>query len=168
MRFSEKQVKRIDENFHDYSLGTHFSLRQPIQNPPRRLRYLIEKFFSGDVSGDIGEALFAYFLIDVMNLTSSQIGHTKPVKRGGYLTTDFVVWDNFHRLTSVLQKSNYGLPLLGEVKAFTGQIDSSRIGHGLAQLKMAIANSTLIGLLFLVVRNQQRQGYDTYLVKVER
>lgn len=129
---------------------------------------MIRKFFSGDVSGDIGEALFAYFLIDVMNLQSSQIGHTKPVKRGGFLTPDFVVWDNFRRLTSVLQKSRYALPLLAEVKAFTGQIDSSRIGHGLAQLQMAIANSTLIGLLFLVVRNERRQGYDAYLVKVER
>jgi hypothetical protein len=168
MRFSEKQVKRIDENFHDYSLGTRFSLNQPIQNPPRRLRYLIEKFFSGDVSGDIGEALFAYFLINVINLMPSQIGHTKPVKRSGYLTTDFVVWDNLYRLTSVLQKSNYGLPLFAEVKAFTSQIDPSRIGHGLAQLKMAIANSTLIGLLFLVIRNQQQQRYDAYLIEVER
>jgi len=168
MRFSEKQVKRIDENFHNYSLGTRFRLRRPPQNPPRRLRYLIQKFFSGDVSGDIGEALFAYFLIDVINLSSSQIGHTKPVKRGGFLRPDFVIWDNLRRLASVLQKSGYGLPLLAEVKAFTGQIDPSRIGHGLAQLQMAIANSSLIGLLFLVVRNEQRQGYDAYLVRVER
>jgi len=167
-RFSEKQVKRIDENFHDYSFGTRFRLRQPPQNPPRRLRYLIEKFFSGDVSGDIGEALFAYFLMSVMNLTSSQIGHTRPVKRRGYLTPDFVVWDSSRRLASVLQKSNYRLPLLAEVKAFTGLIDPARIAHGLAQLQMAIANSTLIGLLFLVVRNEQRQGYDVYLVRMER
>lgn len=168
VKFSEKQVKRIDENFYNYSLGTRFRLKVPLQNPPRRLRYLIQKFFSGDVSGDIGEALFAYFLIEEMNLSSSYIGHTRPDKRGGYLTPDFVVWDNSFNLASILQKNKYALPLLAEVKAFTGQIDPVRIGHGLAQLKTLISNSSLVGLLFLAVRNEQRQGYDAYLVKVER
>jgi len=168
VKFSEKQVKRIDENFYDYSLGTRFRLKVPLQNPPRRLRYLIQKFFSGDVSGDIGEALFAYFLIEEMNLRPSYIGHTRPDKRGGYLTPDFVIWDNSFNLASILQRNRYALPLLAEVKAFTGQIDPIRIGHGLAQLKMLISNSSLVGLLFLAVRNEQRQGYDAYLVRVER
>jgi len=168
LRFSEKQVKRIDENFQSYSLGTHFRLNVPLQKSPRRLRYLIRKFFSGDVSGDIGEALFAYYLVDVMNLQSSCIGHTRPAKRRGSLTPDFVVWDRNFYLASVLQKRTYALPLLAEVKAFTGQIDPIRVGHGLAQLKMVISNSSLIGILFLVIRNEPRQGYDTFLVRVER
>jgi len=167
-KFSEKQVRRIDQNFFDYSRGTRFRLNVPLQNPPRRLRYLIQKFFSGDVSGDIGEALFAYFLIEEMNLSSSYIGHTRPDKRGGYLTPDFVIWDISFKLASILQRNRYALPLLAEVKAFTGQIDPVRISHGLAQLKMLISNSSLLGLLFLAIRNEQRQRYDSYLVRVER
>ncbi len=167
-KFSEKQVRRIDQNFFDYSRGTRFRLNVPFQNPPRRLRYLIQKFFSGDVSGDIDEALFAYFLIEEMNLNSSYIGHTRPDKRGGYLTTDFVIWDISFKLASILQRNRYALPLLAEVKAFTGQIDPVRISHGLAQLKILISNSSLLGLLFLAIRNEQRQRYDSYLVRVER
>lgn len=167
IRYSEKQVKRIDENFYDYSLGTKFSINVPIQNPPGQLRYLIEKYFSGDVSGDIGEALFAYFLIVEMNVNPYLIGHTRPMKRRNLLTPDFVVWDFSHKLTTLLQSGKYQLPILGEVKAFTGGMDSTRITHGLAQLQMPIANSSLKGILFLVARNQVRQGYDVYTVRVK-
>jgi len=38
-KFSEKQVRRVDQNFFDYSRGTRFRLNVPLQNPPRRLRY---------------------------------------------------------------------------------------------------------------------------------
>jgi len=167
IRFSEKQVKRIDENFQSYSLGTRFRTNVPPLNPPTSLRYLIRKFFSGDVSGDIGEALFAYFLIHIMNLQSSQIGHTRPAKRSGSLTPDFIIWDRSLSLAPLLQRKTYVNPLLAEVKSFTGQIDPVRISHALAQLQMGISNSNMIGLLFLVARNEQRQGYDTYLIQVE-
>lgn len=164
--YSEKQVKRIDQNFFDYSLGTRFRLNVPSSTLPRRLRYLIRKFFSGDVSGDIAEALFAYFLIEEMNLRPSHIGHTRPEKRRGFLTADFVVWDNSFKLANLLQRKTYPLPVLGEVKGFTSGIDSTRISHGLSQLQVLIANTSLSGILFLAIRNQSRQGYDVYTVRV--
>jgi len=168
VRYSEKQVKRIDENFYNYSLGTRFRLNAPPRNPPRRLRYLIQKFFSGDVSGGIGEALFVYFLIQVMNVKPFCIGHTRPEKRRGFLTPDFLIWDDSFDLAVLLQKKNYALPILGEVKGFTGLIDWVRISHALSQLKMLIVNKSLNGLVFLAVRNEARQGYDAYTVRVEK
>lgn len=167
IQYSEKQVKRIDENFYDYSLGTRFRLRVPPQNPPKRLRYLIQKYFSGDVSGDIGEALFSYFLIEEMNVKPYCIGHTRPEKRRHFLTPDFVVWDISFDLADLLNKQNYPLPILGEVKGFTGNVDWPRISHALSQLGTLIANTSLIGLAFLAARNESRQGYDAYIVRVE-
>jgi len=166
IRYSEKQVKRIDQNFYDYSLGTRFRLNVPLQAPPRRLGYLIRKFFSGDVSGDIAEALFAYFLIQEMGVIPYRIGHIRPEKRRGFLTPDFVVWDYLFKLSGLFQRKKYQLPVLGEVKGFTGALDPSRISHGLAQLKMLIANSALLGILFLAARNETRQGYDVYTIRV--
>lgn len=168
VKFTEKQVKRIDENFYNYSLGTKFSLYVPPQNPPRRLRYLIRKYFSGDVSGDIGESLLAYFLVEEMKIRSYCIGHIRPEKRRGFLTPDFIVWDSSYNLRSFLQKKKYPLPILVEVKGFTGQVDSVRISHALSQLKMLIVNTSLIGLIFMATRNEQRQGYDVYVGRVEK
>lgn len=166
IRYSEKQVKRIDQNFYDYSLGTRFPLNVP-QTPPRKLKYLIQKFFSGDVSGDIAEALFAYFLIDEMNVRPNCIGHTRPQKRKGFLTPDFIVWDKSFKLASFLQRKKYPLPVYGEVKGFTSRIDSLRISHALSQLRALIANTNRLGILFLAARNQNRQGYDCYTVRVK-
>jgi len=166
IRYSEKQIKRIDENFYDYSLGTKFGLNVPIQNPPRSLRYLIRKFFSGDVSGDIAESLFVYFLVEEMSVNPYEIGHTRPDKRRRFLTPDFLIWDNSFRLASILSSKTYPLPVLAEVKGFTSKVDAPRISHGLGQLKALIANSLFVGILFLGVRNQTRQGYDAYLIEV--
>jgi hypothetical protein len=164
MRYSEKQVNRIDENFQNYSAGTRFKVNTPFIKPPHSLRYLIRKFFSGDVSGDIGESLFSYFLINVMGLESLNLGHTRIAKRRGALTPDFIINDEKFCMFPLLQNNTN--PLLAEVKSFTGAVDPQRISHGLAQLKMGLANSSLTGLLCLVVRNESRQGYDTYLVEV--
>jgi hypothetical protein len=166
-RFSEKQIKRIDENFHDYSLGTRFRLNMPVQRPPRRLRYLIQKSFSGDVSGDIGEALFAYFMIYEMQVNPSLIGHLRPEKIKGFLSPDFVVWDNSLNLSRLMQKPSFPRPLLGEVKGSTGSIATERIYRALLQLRRLILGQALVGLLFLAMRNEVRQGYDAYVVRVE-
>lgn len=164
--YSEKQVKGIDQNFYYYSVGTKFRLTAPTQTPPGGLRYLIPKFFSGDVSGDIAEALFAYFLVREMNVSPYCIGHTRPQKRAGYLTPDFIVWDNLFMLSSFLKRKTYKLPVLAEVKGFTGRINSTRISHGLSQLKVIIAGTSLLGILFIAARNENRRGYDAYTVRV--
>jgi hypothetical protein len=168
MRFSEKQVKRIDDNFYDYSLGTRIRLNVPVHRPPRRLRYLIQKFFSGDVSGDIGEALFTYFIIQEMRIAPYFVGHTRPEKRQGFLSPDFLVWDNSFNMAGLLQKTSFPLPLLCEVKGFTGLIDVSRIYHALLQLRRLILNRLYIGMVFLALRNETRHGYDAYVIRVEK
>jgi hypothetical protein len=167
--FSEKKVDRIDDNFNSYSIGTRFSFRlnTPIINPPRNLDYLTFKFFSGDVSGDIGEALFSYLLINILSLQPSWIGHTRPAKNAGALTPDFVVWDQLFSVVNLLPYTTRVIPLLAEVKAFTGQIDYKRISLGLQQMQTGLANTVFLGLLFLAVRNQLHQGYDGYLIGVE-
>lgn len=166
MHYTEKQVKGLDQNFYYYSRGTKFHLTVPTQIPPGGLGYLISKFFSGDVSGDIAEALFAYFLVREMNVDPLHIGHTRPQKIAGYLTPDFIVWDKLLMLAGFLQRKTYRLPVLAEVKGFTGKIDSTRISHGLGQLKAIIAGTSLLGILFVAARNQNRRSYDIYTVRV--
>lgn len=164
-QYSEKQVKRIDENFHDYSLGTKFNVNTPPHVLPGRLRYLIQKSFSGDVSGDIGKSLFAYYFITQLNINPRLLGHLRPAKRRGYLTADFVIWDKTTGLGNLLGTHSYTIPIFSEVKGFTGKMEANRIAHGLLQLKNVVPTSSL-GLLFLATRNQTRQGYDAYVIKV--
>lgn len=165
IQYSEKQVKRIDENFHDYSLGTKFNVNMPPHVLPKRLRYLIDKSFSGDVSGDIGESLFAYYLISQLNIRPRLLGHLRPTKRRGFLTVDFIIWDRNTGLGNLLGTHSYSIPIFSEVKGFTGKMDSNRIAHGLLQLKNVVPASSF-GLLFLAARNQTRQGYDAYVIRV--
>jgi hypothetical protein len=167
-RFSEKQVKRIDDNFYDYSLGTKFPLTVPLSRPPPRLRYLIQKFFSGDVSGDISEALFTYFMVEVMQIAPNDIGHIRPEKRQGFLSPDFLVYDRSFNLSGLFQKRNFPLPVLSEVKGFTGVVDVNRVHRALLQLGRLILNRSLIGIVFLAIRNEIRHGYDAYIIRVER
>jgi hypothetical protein len=166
-QYSEKQVTRIDDNFFYYSLGTRFRIQSPSQSPPRRIRYLIRKSFSGDVSGDIGEALFAYFMIQEMGVHNDRLGHTRPEKKRNLLTPDFVVLERTSALSALLQTSNYPLPILAEVKGFTGFVDRTRVSHALGQLQALGSNPSLFGMAFLATRNESRRGYDAYVVRVK-
>jgi hypothetical protein len=166
IQYSEKQVTRIDDNFYYYSKGIRFGQQALGQSPPSGINYLIRKSFSGDVSGDIGEALFAYFIVQEMGVAANSLAHTRPEKRRG-LTPDFVVWDASHNLSTLLQAKNYMLPVLAEVKGFTGIIDPARISHALSQLRALGSNPSLFGLVFLAIRNEARRGYDVYIVRVK-
>jgi len=165
VRYTEKQVRRIDENFSEYSQGIRLTHSIPMLRPPRGLRYLSSKFFSGDVSGQIGEALFVYFLVEELGVNSDSIAHMRPEKRRGYLTSDFLIWDANKRLQNVIGEP-YGLPVYGEVKSSTGIMTRDKIGDGLSQLKATIGNAYNHGLLALVSRNQQRSSYDIHFVVV--
>jgi hypothetical protein len=165
-KFSEKQVSRIDENFHQYSLGTKFPLNVPLRNVPAGVSCLVKKFFSGDVSGDIGEALFAYFLLIEMKIESYRIAHTRPGKRGAFLVPDFLIWDDSFKLRTLVGTNQYPSPLLAEVKGFTGSLDVVRVSHALEQLKTLILNSQYLGMVFLAVRNESQQRYNAYVLQV--
>jgi hypothetical protein len=166
-RFSEKQVSRIDDNFCYYSYGRRLPLDRSSFRAPKGANCLVKKTFSGDVSGEIGESLFTYFLLTEMGVDSSEISHLRPGKKAAFLVPDFVIYDGSYKLSSLVRRTNYRIPLLVEVKGFTGSMDPGRIYHALEQLKLLIGSS-YTGLVFLAARNQQRRRYDAYVLRVEK
>ena len=162
--YTEKQVRRIDENYLDYSQGIRLRSIIPPLKPPRRLRYLPRKFFSGDTSGNIGESLFVYFTVEEMGLNPYEIGYLRPWKMRGYLTTDYLIWDHGKVLREIIN-AEYGLPLYAEVKSSTGTFDIKRIENGLNQLKATMSRGEY-GILFLVKREEFIQRYIAYVIPV--
>jgi len=166
-RFSEKQVSRIDENFCYYSYGRRFPLDRSSFRAPKGASCLVKKTFSGDVSGEIGESLFTYLLLTEMGVDSYEISHLRPGKKSAFLVPDFLIYDTQYRLSSLMHNSSYRIPLLAEVKGFTGGIEPGRIFHALEQLQILIGRS-YTGLVFLAARNQVRRRYDAYVLRVEK
>jgi hypothetical protein len=134
IRYAEKQVKGIDENFLYYDLGVRLRHLVPGTPLPIGRSYLTEKAFSGDVSGDIGESVFAYFLILELGVDGMRISHLRPEKIRGHLTPDFVILEQNAKLTSFFG-CQYSLPIYAEVKSSTNIVDIKRIKNGLLQLK---------------------------------
>jgi|GEM_PF-3043907 len=167
-RFSEKQVTRIDDNFCYYSYGRRLPLDKPAWRAPKGARFLVQKTFSGDVSGEIGESLFAYFLIAEMGIDWADIGHTRPGKKAAFLVPDFLISDSLFGLAGLVGKTNYPLPLLAEVKGFTGKLDPGRIAHAFEQLKALIQKRSYVGLVFLAARDLHRRRYNAYVLRVEK
>jgi len=165
IRYTEKQVKRIDENFLDYSQGFRLFLTAPSFTVPRRLAYLVHKFFSGDVSGDIGEALLVYFLVEELGLDPYHICHLRPEKRRRYLTPDFLILDPNNMLKELINEP-YNPLLYAEVKSSTGTMTAERIEKGLQQLKRVIGSKH--GLLFLMEKKRGHHGYITRVIVVKR
>jgi len=164
IRYAEKQVIGIDDNFSYYNMGV--KIPQVVLNPPIAARdYLTEKAFSGDVSGDIGESVFVYLLVDSLQMNPDRIAHLRPEKFKKELTPDFLVWQQNADLSTLLG-ANYQPPLYAEVKSSTGPGNAEKIGDGLEQLK-AIMPSGSHGLLFLLYRKDPTSSYEGCLVKVE-
>jgi hypothetical protein len=86
IRYTEKWVRRIDENFLEYHSGLRPLLNLPFHQLPRNLRYLSAKFFSGDVSGMIAESLFIY-LLDNLGVNVNSVGHLRPYKNKAIITS---------------------------------------------------------------------------------
>lgn len=166
-RFSEKQVSRIDDNFCYYSFGRRLPINRSSSRAPRGATCLVKKTFSGDVSGEIGESLFTYFLLTEMGVSPSEISHLRPGKKATFLVPDFLVYDNAHKLSALVGRNNYRVPLLAEVKGFTGALEPNRLSHALEQLKSLIGRS-YTGFVFLAARNQHRRRYDAYILRVEK
>lgn len=162
MKYTEKQVRRIDENFLDYS--SFLTLRLAVPSPRLRRYGLVYKYFSGDVSGDIGEALVVYFLVEELGLKSYNICHLRSEKRRRYLTPDFIIWDQNNALTRMIQESHHPM-VYAEVKSSTRVMTDERIERGLNQLKRVIGSRH--GLLFLVQKNQDKRGYVVHVVVVK-
>jgi hypothetical protein len=163
VRYAEKQVLGIEENFSYYNVG--LKIPQVNMNPRITARdYLTEKAFSGDVSGDIGESVFVYMLIDELRMNPDRIAHLRPEKFKKRLTPDFLVWEQNADLSNLLS-FNYAPPLYVEVKSSTGSGNRNQIEDGLAQLK-AVLPLGFYGFLFFLYRRNPASSYGGCLVGV--
>ena len=164
IRYAEKQVEGIDENFIDYNYGIrlpHYTSGIPA--PPPGLNYLVEKVFSGDVSGDIGESLFAYLMTMTLGINSDYMAHLRPEKTSHELTPDFLVWDAPNALVNIFGRPN-NLPIYAEAKSSANKMSSTRIEHALMQLDRVMGSGD-DGLLFILERGSQGD-YEGTLVGV--
>lgn len=166
IRYTEKWVRRIDENFLEYYHGLRPALNvPPIRTSSRRLSYLYDKFFSGDVSGMIAESLFIY-LLDHLGININLVGHLRPLKRKNAFLPDFVIWDTSKAVGSLVQSTSIQPPLYAEVKGSTGNIDKNRIAKAITQLHKVITQTTACGILFLVFRESQTMVYTGTIIEV--
>jgi hypothetical protein len=163
VRYSEKWVKKIDDNFLEYHAGSKPSLKVPTHSLPRNLKYLSTKFFSGDVSGTIAESLFIYFLHN-LGININLVGHLRPHKRlRGQFTPDFVIWDGGILNVKIdniplISMRNCQLPIYAEVKGSTSQINEEQLEKALLQLSKVIFNPQYCGLIFVAYKNPNYEG----------
>jgi hypothetical protein len=163
VRYAEKWVKRIDENFLEYHAGSKLSLNIPPYPLPRNLKYLSTKSFSGDVSGTIAESLFIYFLHNI-GIDINLVGHLRPYKKlQGQFAPDFVIWDNGMLNIKIadmplISMNNCKLPIYAEVKGSTSQINEKQIEKALLQLNQVIREPQDCGLIFVAYKNPNYEG----------
>jgi len=152
--FAEKLVLSLDYAyiFYNYNIKPRLLVHSTPSIPRRKVQVQVYKRFSGDVSGCIGEALFAYIAINRYGVRN--IFHLRPAK-SRYLAPDFLVvgYNDIRKLGELI-----GLPappksveyLFVECKACASDlVDYSRIKRGLCQLAAMMDNDSL-GLLFML------------------
>ena len=137
---------------------------------------LIQKSFSGDVSGNIGESLFICVAGYIYGIDTRYIIHLRPEKKQMF-TPDFVVirrHDAQAMTTRILRQVCYHCPrfpinkLFVECKAsMSGMVGKERVVSGLAQL-LTVLNRGDAGILFLVQRRNQGSPLHAVLVPLLR
>jgi len=159
--YAEMLVLGLETSFPLYHLGfkPYTPWRGSVAAIPTATgnRYpLIQKRFSGDVSGVIGESLFVYIATTVYG--ASSIVHLRPEK-GRVLTPDFVVCSSqdILKLSQLLCLDRPNISrytrLFVECKfSASGQVDRDRVAQGLSQL-FAVLDRGDWGMLFLVQRD---------------
>ncbi|MEM2129049.1 MAG: hypothetical protein QXZ70_00470 [Candidatus Bathyarchaeia archaeon] len=164
IRYTEKWVKRIDENFYEYYYGSRPSLNVPHASRTHQFSYIADKFFSGDVSGMIAESLFVY-LLQTLGININRVAHLRPHKRKSAFMSDFAIWDRGKSIGSLITATNFNLPIYAEVKGSTGNIGKERIGKAINQLSQVITNKLSCGLVFLAFKNPN-SGYKGVVLEV--
>jgi len=174
--YAEKLVLGLEISFPLYHLGfrPYTPWRGFVAIIPTATgnRYpLIQKYFSGDVSGVIGESLFVYIATTVYG--ASNIVHLRPEKRY-MLTPDFVVCNpqDISKLSPLLCSVSPNLSrytrLFVECKSSaSGQVDRDRVMWGLSQL-IAVLRRGDLGMLFLVQRDYPGQTLSTISIPLMR
>jgi len=165
IRYTEKWIRRIDENFLEYSIGIRPRLNIPSIPPPKNLSYLSDKFFSGDVSGTIAESLFIY-LLDQLGVNVNLVGHLRPLKRRNMFLPDFIIWDYSPAIYLLISSSNYQPPIYAEVKGSTSNIDRNRLIKALLQLNKLLTKTSDCGIVFFAFKNPQNLNYEALVLEV--
>lgn len=164
--YTEKQITGIDDNVIMYNWGIRLSLYTPPIPPPPPVSYLYEKYFSGDLSGVIGESVFVYYLTENLGISPYYIAHLRPQKRKDELSPDFIIYDRSKKLASLLGTTNYQDKIYAEVKGCMGDIDDKRIERAIMQLSRLVTSSNQYGLIFLLNRPRGREKYKATIVVV--
>ena len=166
--YTEKWIKRPDENFLVY----HGGQNPPLHLPPDEVVHptnhgcLSEKAFSGDVSGMIAESLFIYLLHD-SGIDIDLVGHLRPQKRKDAFMPDFAIYDHGPQGCPVLSNPACELPIYVGVKGSVSGINENQINKAMAQLCALVTTPSACGLMFLVFRNTSNLNYEGMLVEVE-
>ncbi len=177
--YTEKLVLRIDEAFPYYSLGIKpkLAVRKLPVKPPKKLKYLVSKFLSGDTSGNIAEALFVFVAVTLLSIDQNYIAHLRldKIRRGG-LAPDFLMIPVFNDLTKkylllkVFKETTITSPIIVECKGFSsGYVDENRIRHGFGQVieKLYAPDTFQYGILFLAKRSLAMKRYDVFLIGIK-
>lgn len=157
IRYAEKWITRIDDNFLNYDLATMPpSLHIPQSSPPKnsRITYLTIKSFSGDVSGIIAESIFIYFLHSI-GVNINLVGHIRPLKKIGGFLPDFLIYDKKYAMRNLIS-GNYNLPIYAEVKGSIRIINKYRWYKAITQLAKVLRQKNDCGIIFLIFK------YSTY------
>jgi len=154
VRYTEKWVKRIDENFCEYYNCSKPSLNVYPSLHSRSRLFITEKFFSGDVSGMISESLFVY-LLHMLGVNIDLVSHLRPLKAKDAFNPDFAVYDvsSSTRLNLLVHSRHVSSPIYAEVKGSTGSMNKDRIEKAITQLNRLVISDSDVGLIFLVFRN---------------
>jgi len=166
--YTEKQITGIEDDTIYYNYGIRlplFSLfyhRRFLTSSQHPL--LLRKYFSGDLSGVIGESVFVYYLVHDIGIPPYDIAHLRPYKRKNWLSPDFLLYDHQKRLSSLFKTTTYSTKIYAEVKGCMGDIDHKRIKKALEQLSRSVRNSNQFGILFILNRPRMSDYKATLII----
>ncbi|MCS7365364.1 MAG: hypothetical protein NDF54_08010 [archaeon GB-1867-035] len=155
-----------------YSRQTALSLPQPYRD-----QVLEYKWFSGDVSGVVGEALHLFFLENEIGISSRDVVHLRPAKfklENRWITCDFSIYPSRQLNTPLanhfqLRISNFilseakGLVKSNDLwkrarKAVEQIVDSLSVSFIVSRLRR-LPSRTLVGVVTLAIRDFASKSY---------
>jgi hypothetical protein len=166
LRYAEMYIRAVDRHVVDYAYkrgprAFHTSIILPPDLPE-----LKRKPRSGDVCGVIGESCLAYYLTEEIRLGEHMLEHLGHSTRLGFMTPDFIIWDESNSLKEFIGE-NYEAPLLAEVKTTMREPSWRTIERGFQQLQFRMNPERKHGLLVLLSRNPDHSNFDMRIVGVK-
>jgi hypothetical protein len=170
--YADKWIEDIKSHFDKYSSAEH----APSLSYPRSLsndnHIQKTKSFSGDVSGVIGETLFAIVLSERYNLTYEHVAHFRAHKSIG-IYPDFGIYSSIPEFDDALKKWEINFPFQHpfpcEVKTVT-TIDKGtiieRLHKAIGQVQNYWVKYELEGssIICVCLRNPHKNSYDLHFI----